>query len=159
VQDAGAPLRRRIAGSLGDGGPRGAVSRYRGASTNGAAVAGTAERGDGRHDRRVVPPGLTPVPAGTPAAVPTGSARRRASTWLIAVRAARKVVVSAIGGLVVVVGVILLPLPGPGMLVIGLGLAILSTEYRWPHRLSRRLRHEAAALAERRRRRRADRQR
>jgi uncharacterized protein (TIGR02611 family) len=73
-----------------------------------------------------------------------GFHRRWPGTWRSAGRAARKVVVTTIGAVVAVVGVILLPLPGPGMLVVGLGLAILSTEYRWPGRLLRRLRTELA---------------
>ena len=40
-----------------------------------------------------------------------------------------KLVVGLMGGLVVVVGVILIPLPGPGWLVVFVGLAILGTEF------------------------------
>lgn len=69
--------------------------------------------------------------------------RGRPSAWLLALRAGRKVLVSTIGAILTVVGIILLPLPGPGMLVVGLGLALLSTEYRWPRRLALRLRTEA----------------
>jgi uncharacterized protein (TIGR02611 family) len=68
-------------------------------------------------------------------------------------------VVSTIGAAITVVGIVLLPLPGPGMLVVGLGLGILSTEYRWPGRLSRRLRREAAVWTGRARDRRAARHR
>jgi uncharacterized protein (TIGR02611 family) len=39
------------------------------------------------------------------------------------------------GLLVIVVGVILLPLPGPGWLIIFLGLAIWGTEFAWAKRL------------------------
>jgi uncharacterized protein (TIGR02611 family) len=83
--------------------------------------------------------------------------RRRAprlSGWLMAARAARKVAISTLGGAILVVGVVLLPLPGPGMLVVFLGLAILSTEYSWPKRLAHYLRRRAAQFAERRRERR-----
>ncbi|MFN4091041.1 MAG: PGPGW domain-containing protein, partial [Alphaproteobacteria bacterium] len=42
----------------------------------------------------------------------------------------RRVVVSIAGFVVLLVGVVLLPLPGPGMLVIGFGLAILATNMK-----------------------------
>lgn len=71
--------------------------------------------------------------------------------WLVAARAARKFAVSTVGIAVLVAGVVLLPLPGPGMLVVFLGLAILSTEYSWPTRLTQHMRRRAAELAHRRR--------
>jgi Putative transmembrane protein (PGPGW) len=43
--------------------------------------------------------------------------------------AAKKIAVSIIGFSVVIIGIILLPLPGPGILIIIAGLAILSTEF------------------------------
>jgi uncharacterized protein (TIGR02611 family) len=36
-----------------------------------------------------------------------------------------------VGGAVVLIGIVLLPLPGPGTLIIALGLAILSAEFVW----------------------------
>jgi uncharacterized protein (TIGR02611 family) len=39
-----------------------------------------------------------------------------------------------LGVAIVVTGIILLPLPGPGWAVIFLGLAVLATEYAWAHR-------------------------
>lgn len=36
-----------------------------------------------------------------------------------------------VGWAVVVVGIILIPLPGPGWLVVGIGLLVLSREVRW----------------------------
>lgn len=89
-----------------------------------------------------------------PPHAPPPTPRQRASRWLVAVRAARKVVVSTVGGLVIVVGLALLVLPGPGMLVVLLGLGILSTEFHWPKRLRERLRdrvHRVAAAARARR--------
>ncbi len=46
-----------------------------------------------------------------------------------------RVVVAVIGAAVVVGGVILIPLPGPGWLIVFGGLAILSTEFEWAGRL------------------------
>ena len=44
-------------------------------------------------------------------------------------RRARKATTALTGGLVVGVGVVLLPLPGPGMAIIAGGLAILGREF------------------------------
>ncbi|MFF5227426.1 TIGR02611 family protein [Dactylosporangium sp. NPDC000521] len=46
-----------------------------------------------------------------------------------------KIVVAFTGTLVIAVGVVLLPLPGPGWLVILGGLAILAMEFHWARRL------------------------
>lgn len=47
----------------------------------------------------------------------------------------KKIGVGIIGGIVLVVGVILIPYPGPGWLVVFAGLGILSTEFDWAKRL------------------------
>lgn len=44
--------------------------------------------------------------------------------------ALRKVLVTIFGVFVVIIGIILLPLPGPGLLVIFAGLLILSSEFK-----------------------------
>jgi uncharacterized protein (TIGR02611 family) len=44
---------------------------------------------------------------------------------------ARRIAVSIVGGTVLLIGVAMLVLPGPGLLVIPLGLAILGVEYAW----------------------------
>jgi uncharacterized protein (TIGR02611 family) len=46
-----------------------------------------------------------------------------------------RVVATTIGVLIVLFGVSLLVLPGPGWAIIFLGLAVLATEYAWAHRL------------------------
>ena len=46
-----------------------------------------------------------------------------------------KVVVTVIGGAVLIGGVIMLVTPGPAFVMIPLGLAILATEWRWARRL------------------------
>ena len=51
-----------------------------------------------------------------------------------------RVVVTVAGVAVIAVGIILLPLPGPGWLIIFAGLGLLSTEYAWAARLLTRLR-------------------
>lgn len=47
----------------------------------------------------------------------------------------RKVAVGIVGGLVLLVGVITIPYPGPGWLTVFAGLAILSTEFHWAKRV------------------------
>ncbi|MCU1658134.1 MAG: hypothetical protein JWO57_2790 [Pseudonocardiales bacterium] len=78
--------------------------------------------------------------------VPEPGARGRVATVRARVRAlpggtlAWRIGVTALGLAVVVVGVILLPLPGPGWLIIFAGLGLLATEYRWASRLLSRAR-------------------
>jgi uncharacterized protein (TIGR02611 family) len=50
-------------------------------------------------------------------------------------RNAKRVAVTIAGFTVVIVGLILVPLPGPGWLIVFAGLAILATEYVWAQRL------------------------
>ena len=49
----------------------------------------------------------------------------------------KKCFIALIGGTVVLFGVLLLVLPGPGVLVIAGGLAILATEFLWAKRALR----------------------
>jgi uncharacterized protein (TIGR02611 family) len=46
-----------------------------------------------------------------------------------------KIVIGVLGTVVVGVGVVLIPLPGPGWALVILGLAIWSVEFQWAHRL------------------------
>ena len=46
-----------------------------------------------------------------------------------------RVVVGLLGGAIVVLGIILIPLPGPGWLIVFAGLAVLATEFVWADRL------------------------
>jgi uncharacterized protein (TIGR02611 family) len=58
-------------------------------------------------------------------------------------RLIRRILVTIAGTLVTVVGVVLLPLPGPGWLIIFGGLSILATEYTWAARLLHSVRNLA----------------
>jgi uncharacterized protein (TIGR02611 family) len=49
-----------------------------------------------------------------------------------------KIAVAVIGLLIVALGVLLIPLPGPGWAIVFLGLAAWATEFRWAQRLLRR---------------------
>ena len=50
----------------------------------------------------------------------------------------RKTIVAVIGSTVVLFGLALIILPGPAVLVVPLGLALLATEFAWARRLIRR---------------------
>lgn len=49
----------------------------------------------------------------------------------IAYKTARKIVIGTIGFTVVLIGIVLLVLPGPAFIVIPAGLAILALEFAW----------------------------
>jgi len=49
-------------------------------------------------------------------------------------KSGRKVLITLVGFVVLIGGLILIPLPGPGILVTILGLFILSLEYEWAKR-------------------------
>jgi uncharacterized protein (TIGR02611 family) len=55
-------------------------------------------------------------------------------------RHVRRVAVAFVGGTVVLVGLAMTVLPGPAILVIPAGLAILATEFAWARRLLDRVR-------------------
>lgn len=46
-------------------------------------------------------------------------------------RSSKRIAVSVLGGAVVLAGIAMLVLPGPGILVVAIGFAILGTEYAW----------------------------
>jgi uncharacterized protein (TIGR02611 family) len=52
-------------------------------------------------------------------------------------RLAYRIGVGVLGGLVLVAGIVMIPYPGPGWLVVFAGLAILATEFAWAERVLR----------------------
>jgi uncharacterized protein (TIGR02611 family) len=46
-----------------------------------------------------------------------------------------RIAVGVIGGLIVALGVVAIPLPGPGWLIVIAGLFVLATEFLWAERL------------------------
>jgi uncharacterized protein (TIGR02611 family) len=68
-----------------------------------------------------------------------GAVRDRVRSWPGG-RLAWRIGVTVAGVAVVVLGVVLLPLPGPGWLVIFAGLGVLATEYAWAAALLQRVR-------------------
>lgn len=49
--------------------------------------------------------------------------------------AAYRITIGVVGTLVVIVGIILIPYPGPGWLIVFTGLGILATEFAWARRV------------------------
>ena len=72
----------------------------------------------------------------------------RIRRWLAPLpRPLRRMLVLTIGSTVLMAGVLMLVLPGPGILVILVGLAILAIEFAWAEALLMRARTRAADLA------------
>jgi uncharacterized protein (TIGR02611 family) len=46
-----------------------------------------------------------------------------------------RIAVGVVGGLIVALGIVAIPLPGPGWLIVIAGLFVLATEFRWAERL------------------------
>ncbi len=74
--------------------------------------------------------------------------------WQLTYRQARRIAVLLVGGTVLLFGVALIFLPGPAIIVIPAGLAILSIEFAWARAFLARVRRE---ISERNRRLRMDR--
>ena len=79
-------------------------------------------------------------------------------TWMRWVRARResirrrpgayriyRIVVGIVGGAIVIGGLGLIPLPGPGWVIVFLGLAVLATEFTWAARLEKFAREQVSA--------------
>ncbi len=63
-------------------------------------------------------------------------------------RGIRRIAVLVVGLVLLVAGVLMLVLPGPGVLVTMAGLALLATEYEWARRLLARLRQHLRRLSD-----------
>ncbi|BDH57173.1 TIGR02611 family protein [Tsukamurella sp. PLM1] len=59
-----------------------------------------------------------------------------------------RIAVGVIGGVVLIAGIVAIPYPGPGWLIVFAGLGILATEFEWAHRLLRFARSKYDAFAE-----------
>ncbi len=55
-----------------------------------------------------------------------------------------KVVVTTLGVAIIVIGLILVPLPGPGWLIVFIGLTVLGSEFHWARRFTSWLRVKLA---------------
>jgi hypothetical protein len=61
-------------------------------------------------------------------------------------RQAKRAVIFVIGSTVVLVGIAMMVLPGPAVIVIPAGLAILATEFVWARRLLKRFKQTATDM-------------
>jgi uncharacterized protein (TIGR02611 family) len=64
-------------------------------------------------------------------------------------RSSKRIAVSVVGGVLVLGGLAMLVLPGPGILVVALGFAVLGTEYAWAAAALERTKRTAAQAAAR----------
>jgi tellurite resistance protein TerC len=55
-------------------------------------------------------------------------------------KAAKRIAIAVVGGTVVLLGIIMIVTPGPGLVGIAVGLAILAVEFAWARRWLKRLR-------------------
>lgn len=60
-------------------------------------------------------------------------------------RSSKRIAVSVVGAAFVLAGLVMLVLPGPGILVIAVGFAILGTEYAWAAAALERTKRAAAS--------------
>ena len=73
----------------------------------------------------------------------------KTENWQITYRWARRIAISVVGGTVLAIGVAMIVLPGPALVVIPLGLAILGVEYAWARRWLRKVKARTAAIVAR----------
>ncbi|MGO1538721.1 MAG: TIGR02611 family protein [Leucobacter sp.] len=59
-----------------------------------------------------------------------------------------RALITVLGASIVLVGLVLVPLPGPGWLIVFIGLTILGSEYHWARRLTSWLRMKLAQFWE-----------
>lgn len=86
---------------------------------------------------------LQDPPPGVRESAVVAEARRRRRTILML----RKIGITLLGGLITLAGVAMIPLPGPGWLVVVLGLWVLSKEYEWADRLLDKIRDKVVDAA------------
>ena len=61
-------------------------------------------------------------------------------TLHVTYKAARRIVIAVVGATVVLLGIVMIVTPGPALVVIPVGLAILSIEFAWARHWLKRLR-------------------
>src|SRR4051812_48268955 len=66
---------------------------------------------------------------------------------LLTLQRAKKLVVLVVGVTVIMIGIIMLVTPGPGLVVIPIGLAVLATEFVWARSLLRKYKNYAGQIA------------
>ncbi len=72
--------------------------------------------------------------------------RKKKDPVITTLQQAKRVIKIVIGFTILLLGGAMLLLPGPGVLIIVLGLAILGTEYVWARRLMKRVKDGANSI-------------
>ena len=62
-------------------------------------------------------------------------------------KVAKRIAIGIVGGSVLLVGVLMILLPGPAIIVIPVGLGILSLEFAWARSWLRKIRQKAQSVA------------
>ena len=99
-------------------------------------------RGGARSGRRRENPGSTRHPVTS--SVELNDPRKRVEMKFLegkSLRAVKKFFVAIIGFTLLIVGAAMIVLPGPALIIIPLGLAILATEFLWARRVLQRLKN------------------
>jgi len=65
---------------------------------------------------------------------------------LKSIKQAKKLIIAVIGFTVLLTGIAMIVLPGPAIVVIPIGLAILATEYVWARRLLDRVKSSTSSV-------------
>jgi tellurite resistance protein TerC len=73
---------------------------------------------------------------------------RSTTYWSAMPKPIRQVLAASVGVTVLMIGVALLVLPGPGIVVILVGLAILATEFSWAQRRLHQVKHHGNKLTQ-----------
>lgn len=63
--------------------------------------------------------------------------RTKLRSWLFldyAPRPVRRIIIGVVGGTILLIGLAMIVLPGPAIVVVPLGLAVLATEFLWARR-------------------------
>lgn len=61
-------------------------------------------------------------------------------------KTAKRVVIAVVGSTVVLIGLVMIVLPGPAIVVIPAGLAILSIEFAWAARLLKKVKRQTQKM-------------
>jgi uncharacterized protein (TIGR02611 family) len=69
-------------------------------------------------------------------------------------RSGKRIAVTVVGSALIAIGLVMLVVPGPGILAIAAGLAVLATEYAWARRALDETKQRTRSVARRFRRRR-----
>lgn len=84
---------------------------------------------------------VEPSAPSAPSGPPPGGRRYLVRRWHSGVKARRttalayRVGVGVLGGAILAIGIFLVPLPGPGWLIVFIGLSVLASEFAWAERL------------------------